>query len=65
MLGSDTSSETIGPTEGDVTGLDSTGHVVCFGCRVDDLVNGLHREVKGHELALESISVGSRMLVMY
>ena len=65
MLRSDTSSETVRPTEGDITGLNSTGHIMCFGGRVDDLVNGLHREVKGHKLALESINVGSPMLVVY
>lgn len=51
MLGSDTSGETVGTTEGDVAGLDTTRHVVGLSGRVDDLVNGLHGEVEGHELA--------------
>ncbi len=29
----------------------SCGHVEGLGCRVDDLVNGLHREVERHKLA--------------
>ena len=56
MLGSDTGGETVGATEGDVAGLDTTGHVVCLCGRVDDLVNGLHGEVEGHELALSGVS---------
>ena len=51
VLGSNTSGETVGTTEGDVAGLDTTGHVVSLGGGVDDLVNGLHGEVEGHELA--------------
>ena len=57
VLGSDTRSETVGSTEGDVAGLDTTRHVVCLCGRVDDLVNGLHGEVEGHELAMWSLSV--------
>lgn len=52
VLSSDTGSETIGTAEGDVAGLNTTGHVVGLGGRVDNLVNGLHGKVKGHELAL-------------
>ena len=26
-------------------------HVVCLGCRIDHLVNGLHGEVEGHKFA--------------
>lgn len=52
VLGSDTGGETIGATEGDVAGLDTTGHVVCLCGRVDNLVNGLHGKVERHELAL-------------
>lgn len=52
MLGSDTRSETVGSTEGDVARLDTTGHVVGLCGRVDDLIDGLHGEVEGHELAL-------------
>lgn len=51
MLSSNTGGETVGTAEGDVAGLDTTGHVVSLGGRVDDLVNGLHGEVEGHELA--------------
>lgn len=51
MLGTDTSGETVGATESDVARLDTTGHVMGLGGRVDDLVNGLHGEVEGHELA--------------
>src|SRR5690606_35623161 len=28
----------------------TTRHIKCLGSRVDDLVNGLHRKVEGHEL---------------
>ena len=56
MLSTDTRGETVGTAEGDVAGLDTTGHVVCLRGRVDDLVNGLHGEVEGHELALLSPS---------
>ena len=56
MLSTDTSSETVGTTEGDVAGLDTTGHVVGLCGGVDNLVNGLHGEVEGHELALVSLS---------
>ena len=52
VLSSDTGGETVRATEGDVAGLDTTGHVVCLCGRVDDLVNGLHGEIEGHELAL-------------
>jgi hypothetical protein len=52
VLGADAGGETVGATEGDVAGLDTAGHVVCLRGRVDDLVNGLHGEVEGHELAL-------------
>ena len=56
VLSTDTGSETVGATEGDVAGLDTTGHVVCLCGGVDNLVNGLHGEVEGHELALLSPS---------
>jgi hypothetical protein len=51
MLGGDTGGETVGAAEGDVARLDTTGHVVGLGGGVDDLVDGLHGEVEGHELA--------------
>ena len=52
MLGCNTGSEAVRPTESYIARLDTTGHVVCFGGRVDDLINGLHGEIEGHELAL-------------
>jgi len=51
VLSTDTSSETVGTTEGDVTRLDTTRHVEGLGGGVDDLIDGLHGEVEGHELA--------------
>lgn len=55
MLGGDTGGETVGATEGDVAGLDTAGHVVRLRGGVDDLIDGLHGEVEGHELALVSL----------
>ena len=40
----------VGSSEDDGDRLQSGRHVVGFCCRVDDLVDGLHGEVKGHEL---------------
>lgn len=40
----------VGSSENDRHWLKPGGHVVGLCCRVDDLVNGLHGEVKGHEL---------------
>lgn len=54
VLGGDTGGEAVGATEGDVAGLDTAGHVVRLCAGVNDLVNGLHGEVEGHELALPS-----------
>lgn len=51
MLGGDTGGETVGSTESDVTWLNTTRHVVGLCSGVDDLVNGLHGKVEGHELA--------------
>lgn len=51
VLGADTSGEAIGTAESDVTRLDTTGHVVGLCGGVNDLVDGLHGEVEGHELA--------------
>ena len=53
VLGGNAGGKAVGSTEGDVAGLDATGHVVGFRARVDDLIDGLHSEVEGHELALE------------
>ncbi|KAH3665949.1 hypothetical protein OGAPHI_004138 [Ogataea philodendri] len=50
VLGSNTGSCTIWTSEGDVTRLLTTRHVVGLGCRVDDLVNRLHGKVESHEL---------------
>lgn len=41
----------VGSSEDDGHRLKAGGHVVGLGCRVDDLVDGLHGEVEGHELA--------------
>ncbi|KAI6775058.1 hypothetical protein HG530_001816 [Fusarium avenaceum] len=55
VLSTDTSSETVGTTEGDVTRLDTTRHVEGLGGGVDDLIDGLHGEVEGHELTLNGV----------
>ncbi|KAH6607090.1 hypothetical protein Trco_003403 [Trichoderma cornu-damae] len=52
VLGSDAGGKAVGSAEGDVAGLDATRHVQGLGGGVDDLVNRLHGEVEGHELAL-------------
>lgn len=44
----------VGPTEGDVTGLDSTRHVMRLGSGIYNLINCLHCKVEGHELALQN-----------
>ena len=62
MLGSDTGGETVGTAESDVAGLDSSRHVVSFRGRVDNLINSLHSEIEGHELALESFCQSHRLL---
>lgn len=51
VLGSDTGSKAVGTTESDVAGLDTARHVVGLRGRVDNLVDGLHGKVEGHELA--------------
>lgn len=48
VLGGDTGGGTVGATEGDGAVDSATGHVVELASRVDDLVDGLHREVPGH-----------------
>lgn len=55
MLCRNTRGETIGTAEGDVARLDAAGHVVCFRCGVDDVIDGLHGEVVGHEFALHEL----------
>ena len=61
VLCSDTRREAIGAAECDVAGLDPAGHVVGLCCGVDDLVDCLHSEVEGHELAygVEACQCGS------
>ena len=54
MLGSDAGSKAVRASESNVTRLNPTGHVVCFGCGVDDLVDCLHGKIEGHELTLAS-----------
>lgn len=56
VLGRHAGGEAVGSTEGDVAGLDAAGHVQGLGGRVDDLVDGLHGKVEGHELALDRSS---------
>src|ERR1700761_5935811 len=51
MLCCNASSSTIGTTEHDWTWHIPSRHVICLSSRVDNLVNGLHCEVKSHELA--------------
>lgn len=65
VLGTDTGSEAVGATEGDVAGLDATGHVEGLSGRVDDLIDGLHGEVEGHELALYDDKSWSDMRFKY
>lgn len=48
VLGSDTGGCAVGATEGDGAVDGSAGHVVELAGGVDDLVDGLHREVPGH-----------------
>lgn len=50
VLGGDPGRGAIGPPEDDGHRLQPGGHVVGLGGGVDDLVDGLHGEVKGHEL---------------
>lgn len=52
MLSSNASGESIRSSKCDVAGLYTSRHIVCFGCRVDDLVYCLHSEIERHELAL-------------
>ena len=53
MLGSDAGREAVGPSKCDITRLDPTGHIMCLGCRVDDLIDRLHGEIERHEFALK------------
>jgi hypothetical protein len=51
MLGTDTSGSAVGTAEDDWAWYISARHVISLSSRVDDLINGLHGEVEGHELA--------------
>ena len=55
MLCSNAGGKAVRPSECDVTWLDSTGHVMCFGCGVDDLVDCLHGKIERHKLALRPL----------
>ena len=55
MLGGDTRGKAVRPSKCDITWLDPTGHVMCFGSGVDDLVDCLHGEIECHKLALRSL----------
>ena len=50
VLSSDPRRRPVGAPEDDGHRLQTGRHVVGLCCRVDDLVDGLHGEVKGHEL---------------
>lgn len=50
VLRGDARRRPVGSSEDDGDRLQPGRHVVGLGCRVDDLVDGLHGEVKGHEL---------------
>lgn len=50
VLGGDAGRGAVGSPEDDGHRLQTGGHVVGLGGRVDDLVDGLHGEVEGHEL---------------
>jgi hypothetical protein len=51
VLSGDTGCGSVGTSENDGAGNVSARHVVGLASRVDNLVNGLHGEVEGHELA--------------
>ena len=55
MLSSDAGGKAVRPSEGDITWLDPTRHIVCFGCGVDNLVDCLHGEIECHKFALTSL----------
>ncbi len=57
MLGGDCGGRTVGASEDDGAVEVASGHVFQFGSGVDDVVDGLHGEVKGHELDNRSESV--------
>ena len=50
VLCGDARRRSVGTSEDDGHRLQAGGHVVGLGSRVDDLVDGLHGEVEGHEL---------------
>jgi hypothetical protein len=49
--------EAIGSAEDDWAWLNATGHIMRLCGGVDDLIDGLHCEVKGHEPKIMSASV--------
>mmetsp|Transcript_20597 Transcript_20597/g.39095 ORF Transcript_20597/g.39095 Transcript_20597/m.39095 type:complete len:272 (+) Transcript_20597:99-914(+) len=49
VLGSGTGRKTVGSTKDNGTGQITARHVELFGSAVDDLINGLHGKVNGHE----------------
>eukprot|EP00053_Salpingoeca_punica_P008562 m.76658 g.76658 ORF g.76658 m.76658 type:complete len:418 (+) comp14651_c0_seq1:227-1480(+) len=51
VLGTDAGRRAVGAAEDDGAGEHAVGHVVGLGGRVDHVVDGLHGEVEGHELA--------------
>ena len=50
VLGADPRRRAVGAAKHDGAGLLATGHVKRLGRRIDDVVDGLHGEVHGHEL---------------
>ena len=61
MLCGNAGGKAIGSSECDIAGLDPSGHVVGFGGGIDDLINGLHSEVEGHEFTLYSYCQNMRL----
>jgi predicted LPLAT superfamily acyltransferase len=53
--------KTVGTPESDIARLDAARHVQSFGCRVDDLINGLHGKVESHKFALDLSELISEM----
>jgi hypothetical protein len=49
MLSTDTGSGTVRATENNRTGDVTARHVVCLSGTVDDVIDGLHGKVPGHE----------------
>ncbi len=60
MLCTNASCKAVRTTKGDVTRLNSAGHVVRLSGGVNDLINGLHGEIESHELALWKACLSQR-----